>query len=66
MKPFFVIFLLLLMGSIDSFLCDGGCAYHRYRNMFEDCHYELCSSYKDLETLKYALLNGEFQSQIQG
>ncbi len=47
-------------------VCDGGCAYHRYRNMFEDCHYELCSSYKDLETLKYALLNGEFQSQIQG
>lgn len=39
-------------------ICDGGCGLHRYRNMFEDCNYELCSPYKDVEKLKTALLTG--------
>jgi uncharacterized protein len=38
-------------------ICDGGCSYHRYRNMFENCNYDLCSPYKDKETLKKALLS---------
>jgi uncharacterized protein len=38
-------------------ICGGGCSYYRYRNMFENCHYDLCSPYKDKETLKKALLS---------
>lgn len=37
-------------------ICDGGCSYHRYRNMFEDCDFDLCTPYKDIEKLKIALL----------
>lgn len=40
-------------------ICSGGCAYHRYRNMFEDCHFDLCSPYKDKERLMNALLTGD-------
>lgn len=40
-------------------ICDGGCAYHRYRNMFEGCNFDLCSPYKDVERLKKALLSGK-------
>lgn len=39
-------------------ICDGGCPYHRYRNMFEGCHFDVCSPYKDVEQLKKALLDG--------
>lgn len=40
-------------------LCDGGCSYHRYKNMFSNGKYELCCSYKDVHILKQALVNGE-------
>lgn len=39
-------------------ICNGGCAYHRYRNMFEGCHFDLCSPYKDKDKLFDALLSG--------
>lgn len=39
-------------------ICDGGCSYYRYRNMFEGCHFDLCSPYKDVEQLKKALIDG--------
>ena len=42
-------------------ICDGGCSHYRYRNMFEGCHFDLCSPYKDKEKLKKALLSGEFE-----
>lgn len=38
-------------------ICDGGCGSNRYRNMFEGCHFDLCSPYKDVERLKKVLLN---------
>ena len=41
-------------------ICEGGCSYFRYRNMFEGCHFDLCSPYKDKEKLIDALLSGEF------
>lgn len=44
-------------------ICSGGCAYHRYRNMFEGCHFDLCSPYKDVEQLKKALLEGTLEVQ---
>lgn len=44
-------------------ICSGGCAYHRYRNMFEGCHFDLCSPYKDVEQLKKALLEGTLAVQ---
>lgn len=37
-------------------ICDGGCGYVRYRNKFENGSFERCSSYKDIEKLKKALL----------
>lgn len=40
-------------------ICNGGCAYFRYRNMFEDGRFDLCSPYKDKEKLIDALLSGE-------
>lgn len=40
-------------------ICDGGCGYHRYKNMFEGCNFDLCSPYKNVEKLKNALLSGE-------
>lgn len=40
-------------------ICDGGCSYHRYRNMFEGCNFDLCSPYKDKERLINALLTGD-------
>lgn len=40
-------------------ICDGGCSYHRYRNMFEGCKYDLCSPYKNTNNLITALLTGE-------
>lgn len=39
-------------------ICGGGCSHHRYRNTFEDCHFDLCSPYKDKEKLIKALLSG--------
>ncbi len=45
-------------------LCDGGCSYHRYRNNFEGCNFELCSPFKDMETLKYALLTKEIKVNV--
>lgn len=43
-------------------LCDGGCSYHRYRNMFEGCNYELCSPYKNKEKLQQALFSGDIKT----
>lgn len=43
-------------------ICDGGCAYHRYRNMFENCHFDLCSPYKDKDRLIKVLLSGKLPS----
>lgn len=43
-------------------LCDGGCGYHRYRNNFENCKFDLCSPLKDKEVLKRALLSGELKN----
>jgi possible arylsulfatase regulator len=44
-------------------LCDGGCGYHRYRNNFENCHFDLCSPLKNKEILKRALLSGELKTK---
>lgn len=44
-------------------ICDGGCSYHRYRNMFEGCRFDLCSPYRDTERLKHALLSGAMPIQ---
>lgn len=38
-------------------ICDGGCSHHRYRNMFENGCFDLCSPYRDKEQLKKALLS---------
>lgn len=40
-------------------ICDGGCGYNRYRNIFEGCHFDTCSPYKDIERLKKALLTSK-------
>ncbi len=37
-------------------ICDGGCSYHRFRNKFEGCRFDVCSPYRDMENLKSALL----------
>ncbi len=44
-------------------ICDGGCSYYRYRNMFENCHFDLCSPYKDKNKLVNALLSGKLPQQ---
>lgn len=43
-------------------ICDGGCSYHRYRNNFEGCNFDLCSPYKDKNKLKRALLSGKYKN----
>lgn len=37
-------------------LCDGGCSYHRFRNLFNNAHFSLCSPYRDQKRLKKALM----------
>lgn len=39
-------------------LCDGGCGLHRYRNVYENGRYELCSALRDKNTLENVLLKG--------
>ena len=39
-------------------ICDGGCGYHRYRNLFDNCNFDVCSPYKDKKQLISALLSG--------
>lgn len=43
-------------------ICSGGCSYYRYRNTFEDCHFDVCSPYKNLNNLIKALLSGELDT----
>ncbi len=43
-------------------LCDGGCSYLRYRNLFNNGQFDICSPYKDLNSLKRALLNGDLKT----
>ncbi len=45
-------------------ICDGGCAYYRLRNLKEGTCFPVCSSFKDLEKLKRALLNGIKPEQL--
>lgn len=47
-------------------ICDGGCGSYRYRNVFENSKFILCSPYRDLTVLKDALLHGEFSNLING
>ena len=39
-------------------ICDGGCALHRYKNLFQGGNFELCTSFKDEKILRQALLTG--------
>lgn len=38
-------------------VCTGGCNRYRYKNLFEQKHFNLCSPYKDKRNLETALLN---------
>ena len=37
-------------------ICDGGCGFHRFRNKFEGCSFDICNVYGTLEELEDALL----------
>ena len=37
-------------------ICDGGCGFHRYRNRFERCSFDICNVYGTLGDLEDALL----------
>ncbi len=37
-------------------ICDGNCGYYQYRNRFEGASYRMCSSLRNPENLKQALL----------
>lgn len=39
-------------------ICDGGCGYYQYKNLYETGKFSLCSTLKYLPNLKDALLNG--------
>lgn len=42
-------------------ICDGGCSLLRYRNIFENGRFDLCSPLKELRNLENALFNGEIK-----
>lgn len=38
-------------------VCSGGCGWYRYRNVFENCNFDVCCQYKDKRNLEKALIN---------
>lgn len=38
-------------------ICKGGCGYYRYRNKYENGHFNLCSPFKDKKVLEESLLD---------
>lgn len=42
-------------------ICDGGCSLLRFRNMFENGRFDLCSPLKETRNLENALFNGELK-----
>ena len=39
-------------------ICDGGCGYYRYKNLYENGEFNQCSAMKDMAVLEKALLDG--------
>lgn len=38
-------------------ICDGGCGYHRHRNAFENCFFDVCNVYGTITDLEDALIS---------